>query len=195
MFQNGGKQMKRGLIAIIVILIVILIFGASLAGSYNGLVTQKEGVTAKLKDIDTQLQRRLDLIPNLVSTVQGFTKQELAVVNSVTEARAKLAGANTLAQKDAANTELTGALSRLLVVVENYPTLKSDALFISLSDELAGTENRIAVARKDYNDVVKAYNAKVKSFPTVLIAGILGFTPEEYFQASASATTVPSVTF
>jgi LemA protein len=190
--------MKTGmkvLLGVIIVLIIALIIGSSVAGTYNSLVTQKESVTNKLKNIDTELQRRLDLIPNFVNTVKGFAGQELAVINSVTAARAKLAGATTVTDKAAADTELSGALSRLLVVVENYPNLKSDALFISLSDELAGTENRIKVARNDYNDVVKTYNAHIKSFPTNLIAGMFGFTAADYFEASPGATTVPVVTF
>ena len=187
--------MKRGLIVIIAIVVVVLILIGSLVGSYNSLVAQREGVTTAFQNIDTQLQRRADLIPNLVATVKGFAAQEKAVIDSVTSARAKLAGAQTVGDKSTANTELSGALSRLLVVVENYPQLKSDANFRQLSDELAGTENRIAVSRTDYNNLVKQYNTKVKSFPTVIIARMFGFVEAEYFEAAAGTETVPTVSF
>ena len=187
--------MKRGLIVLIVVVVVLLIAVLSLVGSYNGLVSQREAVKTAFSDIDTQLQRRADLIPNLVATVKGFAAQEKAVIGLVTDARAKLAGATTVTDKANADSQLTSALSRLLVVVENYPDLKSNANFIALMDELAGTENRIAVSRLDYNTVVKAYDTKIQSFPTVLFAGMFGFTPADYFEASAGATAVPSVSF
>ncbi len=187
--------MKRGVIILIVIAVVILIVAGSLIGSYNGLVAQKESVDNAFRNIDTQLQRRADLIPNLVATVKGFAAQEKTIIDSVTSARAKLAGAQTVGDKATADGELSGALSRLLVIVENYPALKSDANFRQLSDELAGTENRIAVSRIDYNDRVKSYNIRIKSFPTSVIAGIFGFREAEYFQAAAGTDTVPSVSF
>jgi LemA protein len=187
--------MKRGLIVIIVIAVVILAVVGSLIGSYNSLVSQKEAVTSAFQNIDTQLQRRADLIPNLVATVKGFAAQEKAIIDSVTSARAKLSGAQTVGEKATADGELSGALSRLLVVVENYPALKSDANFRQLSDELAGTENRIAVSRLDYNALVKTYNTKIKSFPTVIIARMFGFTEAEYFEAAAGTETVPTVSF
>ena len=187
--------MKKGLIVLIVVLAVLAILAVSLVGSYNGLVAQRETVNTAFSDIQTQLQRRADLIPNLVATVKGFAAQEKTIIASITDARAKLAGATTVADKATADAELSGALSRLLVVVENYPELKTDKTFIGLMDELAGTENRIAVSRKDYNDVAKTYNTKVRSFPTVLIAGLFGFTPAEYFEASPGSTAVPTVSF
>lgn len=187
--------MKRGLIAIIVIAAIVLIAILSLIGMYNGLVAQRESVDNSFRNIDTQLQRRADLIPNLVATVKGFAAQEKTIIDSVTSARAKLAGAQTVGEKATADGELSGALSRLLVIVENYPELKSDANFRQLSDELAGTENRIAVSRKDYNDAVKTYNTRIKSFPASLIAGAYGFTEAEYFQAAEGTDTVPTVSF
>ena len=147
---------------LLAVLGVILFLAVILFSGYNSLVTMNESVNGKWSQIDNQLQRRNDLIPNLVATVQGMAKQEKDVIQSVTDARAKLAGAQSVAQKAEANNELTGALSRLLVVVENYPTIKSDASFRQLADELAGTENRIAVARKDYNDAVQGYNSIIK---------------------------------
>ena len=185
--------MKRGSIILIVIAVCAVIIVAILVGSYNGLVAQREIVKTSFRNIDTQLQRRADLIPNLVSTVKGFAAQEKSIITSITDARAKLAGAQTVGQKATADGELSGALSRLLVVVENYPNLKSDANFRQLSDELAGTENRIAISRKDYNEVVKTYNTTIKSFPTVVMASIFGFNEAEYFQASDKE--VPKVSF
>src|SRR5665647_405701 len=177
--------MKRSLIIVLsVIVLLVIVIGGSIIGSYNGLVSQKETVDEKFRTIDTQLQRRADLIPNLVNTVKGFAAQEKSIMADVTAARAKLAGAQTPSDKAAANDQVSDSLSRLLVVVENYPNLKSDANFRQLSDELAGTENRIAISRKDYNEVVKTYNTTIKSFPTVVMASIFGFNEAEYFQAS-----------
>lgn len=187
--------MKKGFKVLLAIIIIIVALGFMIAGSYNGLVTEKEAVDAAFRDIDTQLQRRADLIPNLVNTVKGFAAQEVTVINSVTEARAKLAGAQKVSEKAEADAGLSSAISRLLVVVENYPDLKSNANFIQLSDDLAGTENRIAVVRKDYNNVVKTYNTKIKRFPTVIIASIFGFEKADYFEASEGAQNVPQVTF
>ena len=184
--------MKKGLILVIVIIAVILI---ALISSYNGLVSKSEEVDNKFSIIDTQLQRRADLIPNLVNTVKGFANHEEEIINSVTDARAKLAGASTVSEKAEADQELRGALNRLMVVVENYPDLKSSENFIQLSDELAGTENRIATARKDYNDAVRSYNLKVKKFPTSIIAGMFGYETKQYFEASEKAQEVPNVNF
>ena len=187
--------MKAGWIVLIVVVALVAILALSLAGGYNGLVAQQESVKTAFSAIDTQLQRRADLIPNLVATVKGFAAQEKTVIASIADARAKLAGATTVGDKATADAELTGALSRLLVVVENYPELKTDKTFIALMDELAGTENRIAVARKDYNDVVKTYNTKVRTFPTVLYAGLFGFAQAEYFEAAPGSSTAPTVSF
>lgn len=187
--------MKKGLIVLIVLVAVVAILAISVGGSYNGLVAQQESVKTAFSDIDTQLQRRADLIPNLVATVKGYTDHEQTVMEAIANARAKLAGATTVADKATADAELTSALSRLLVVVENYPTLKADTQYIALMDELAGTENRIAVARRDYNDVAKAYNTKIRSFPTVLFAGLLGFSAADYFEAAPGTSSAPTVSF
>lgn len=186
--------MKKSAI-IIAILAVVIIIAISLGGSYNGIVAKAEEVDNKFATIDTQLQRRADLIPNLVNTVKGYAAQEKEIIASVTEARAKLAGATTVGEKANADEELTSALNRLLVVVENYPELKSSQNFIQLSDELAGTENRIATARRDYNEAVKEYNLKIKKFPTNLMANMFGYGAKEYFQATEGSKEVPNVNF
>ena len=187
--------MKKSTIVIIVVVVILVAIIAGLVSNYNGVVSLSEEVDNKFATIDTMLQRRADLIPNLVNTVKGYTNQEQAVIDSVTDARAKLAGANSVGEKANADQELSTALSNLLVVVENYPDLKSSQNFINLSDELAGTENRIATARKDYNDAVKEYNIKIKRFPTNIVSGMFGYGEKEYFQASEGSEEVPTVDF
>lgn len=187
--------MKKSTIAIIVVVVILIAIIAGLVSNYNGVVSLSEEVDNKFATIDTMLQRRADLIPNLVNTVKGYTNQEQAVIDSVTDARAKLAGANSVGEKANADQELTSALNNLLLVVENYPDLKSSQNFINLSDELAGTENRIATARKDYNDAVKEYNTKIKRFPTNIVSGMFGYGEKEYFQASEGSEEVPTVDF
>ncbi|MEE6449495.1 LemA family protein [Gottfriedia acidiceleris] len=185
--------MKNKGIWIALIIVVILIFMG--VGSYNSFVTQEENVTNKMSQVDNQLKRRSDLIPNLVNTVKGYAKQEKDVIASVTDARAKLAGAQTTADKSKADAELSGALSRLLVVVENYPDLKSNQNFQALMDSLEGTENRLAIARKDYNDAVTVYNQKIKKFPGVLVARPFGFEKKDYFEVSEKDKATPEVDF
>lgn len=185
---------KKGIIiAIIVGLVVIL--GIALISANNNLVSMEAEVDAALSNIDTYLQRRADLIPNLVNTVKGYAAHEQEAIDSVTEARANLAGASTVEEKAAADSALTAALNNLLVIVENYPDLKASANFTQLADELAGTENRIATARRDYNDAVQSYNTAIRKFPTSLIASLFGFTQKDYFQASEGAQNVPNVEF
>ena len=187
--------MKKSTIVIIVVVVILVAIIAGLVSNYNGVVSLSEEVDNKFATIDTMLQRRADLIPNLVNTVKWYTNLEQAVIDSVTDARAKLAGANSVGEKANADQELSTALSNLLVVVENYPDLKSSQNFINLSDELAGTENRIATARKDYNDAVKEYNTKIKRFPTNIVSGMFGYGEKEYFQASEGSEEVPTVDF
>ncbi len=175
---------------IVVALIVVMVISG-----YNGLVTLNENVNGKWAQIENQLQRRADLIPNLVATVKGYAAHEQQAIGAVSEARSKLAGAQGPAAKAQADAELSGSLSRLLAIVENYPNLKADTNFRQLSDEIAGTENRVAVARKDYNDAVQGYNAKIQSVPTVIYAKILGFGQKEYFKAAEGAKEVPKVQF
>jgi LemA protein len=177
------------------VLLVVALVAMSLIGTYNGLVGMDQDVKAKWAQIDNQLKRRADLIPNLVETVKGFAAQEKSIMTEIADARARLAGAGSPAKAAEADAALTGALGRLLVVVENYPNLKSDQNFRDLMYELSGTENRIAVARKDYNESVQLYNVKVRTFPNVIIAPMLGFQPAEFFQVSGSDKQTPSVDF
>lgn len=191
--------MKKGAIIILAIVAIILIIIFSFVGIYNGLVKKSEEVDSKIADIDTMLQRRNDLIPNLVNTVKGFAAHETEIINSVTEARSKLAGTmggnSSLEERAQADAELSTALSRLLVVVENYPDLKSSENYKQLADELAGTENRIATARRDYNDAVREYNTDIKKMPNSIIAGMFNFEAKQYFEAKEGADVVPEVQF
>ena len=164
-------------------------------GMYNSLVSLDEGVKESWAQVETQLQRRYDLIPNYVETVKGYAAQEKDVFIKVTEARSKVGQAQSIPDKIEANNELTSALSRLLVVVEQYPQLKSNENFIRLQDELAGTENRIAVARRRYNEAVKTYNVTVRSFPQNLVAKMFSFQKATFFEAPEAAKEVPKVKF
>lgn len=191
------KKMSTGMVVLIAVLAIVVIIAVSLVGAYNGIAAARENVDTQQAAIQTQLQRRADLIPNLVNTVKGLAAQEQSVIDSVTEARAQLAGAQGkgMGELAAANDNLTNALSRLLMVVENYPEIQSSQGYISLMDELSGTENRIAVARGDYNDAVKAYNRKIITFPNRVVASIFGFEKAEYFTAPETAQSAPSVDF
>lgn len=182
-------------IAIIAVIAVILILVIVFVSSYNSLATMREETEEKFSTIDVQLKRRADLIPNLVSTVKGYAAHETEAIEAVTDARTKYGSATTDAEKIQAGDELSGAISRLLVIAEAYPDLKADANFRQLSDELAGTENRIAVARKDYNEAVKEYNSKIIKFPSNMIAGMFGFEKAVYFEASETDKEVPTVDF
>jgi LemA protein len=177
------------------LLVLALIVGAQLVGTYNGLVTERNLVDQAFANVDTALTRRADLIPNLVETVKGFAKQEQGVIDSVTRARAALGGARTQEEKLAANSQLEGALSRLLVVVENYPQLKSNENFMALQNQLEGTENRIAQERRKYNETVTAYNTKIEVFPTNLVAGTMGFQRKQPMLAEPAQRQAPAVKF
>ncbi len=187
--------MKKSSIGIIIAIGIIVILGLILISNYNSIISSSEEVDNKFATIDTYLQRRADLIPNLINTVKGYTQQEQEIVKSITDAREKMVGATSVSEKAEANNELTSALNSLMVIVENYPDLKSSQNFIQLSDELAGTENRIATARRDYNEAVKEYNLKIKKFPTGIIAKMFGYGAKEYFQASDESQEVPNVQF
>lgn len=179
-----------------VVLILALIVGGMYVSRRNQMVTLNEQVKSNWAQVDVVLQRRSDLIPNLVETVKGFAAQEQTVFNDIARARAALGGARTPQDKIAANGQLDSALSRLLVVVENYPQLKSNENFLRLQDELAGTENRIAVERKRYNDSVQAYNTYIGLFPNNIFAGWAGFQRNNaYFEAAPTSREAPKVQF
>jgi len=192
--------MSKGLIAIVVVMAVILLVVLFAFGQYvsvkNTLVGKNEDVKASWSQVDIVLQRRADLIPNLVETVKGFAAHEETVFGDIAKARSALLSAGSPQEKIAANGQLDGALGRLLVITENYPQLKSNENFLRLQDELAGTENRIAVERKRYNDTLRDYNTYVQQFPNSLFAGFAGFKPNEaYFEASEGSRVVPKVNF
>src|SRR5712691_8159378 len=180
--------MKGVLIALAVIVVLVLVLGGSLMGSRNELITEREAINGAFAQVDTALQRRNDLIPNLVETVKGMAKQEQNVIDSVTKARAAMLGAQTPAGKIQADADLRSAIGRLMVVVENYPQIKSNENFLRLQDELAGTENRIAVERRKYNETVQRYNTDIELFPKNIAASLFGFKREDaYFKAEAAA--------
>jgi LemA protein len=188
--------MRVALIVLGVIVLVALLFGGSLMSTRNELVAERESIKGAWSQVDVVLQRRADLIPNLVETVKGFAKHEEEAINAVANARAAMMGAKTPAERIAANTQLDGALGRLFVVVENYPNLKANENFIRLQDELAGTENRIAVERRKYNEVVQKYNTDIELFPKNIAASMFGFQREDaYFKADTGAKEVPKVKF
>jgi LemA protein len=193
--------MSKGLMAVLGFIAVLLILGLMIGGSFIGaqknFVAKDEAVKAAWSDVDTQLQRRADLIPNLVETVKGFTKEESSVFGEIAQARQGYMNAQTPKEKIAANQQIDQAMSKFLVLVENYPQLKSNEQFLRLQDELAGTENRITVSRRRYNEALREYNTYVRQFPNNIWAGIAGFAPREdaYFQASAASRNAPSVKF
>ena len=186
--------MKKSYIIGIVVAVIVVI-GISLGSGYNKMVKENENVESAAAQIDVQLKRRTDLIPNLINTVKGYMTHEQKVIDSITTARENLVNASTVEDKASASEELTKALNNLYVIVENYPDLKSNTNFINLQDELAGTENRIAVARKDYNDAVKEYNNLVKTFPNNLTASLFNFKEKSYFEFNNSDKEVPNVSF
>lgn len=188
--------MKKTLIIVGIIVVVLIGLVSRLTGKYNEIVTLNESVATAWAQVENVLQRRNDLIPNLVNTVKGYAAHEQKVFIDVTEARAKVGQAQTVPDKVDANNQLTAAIGRLLLVVERYPDLKANQNFLALQDELAGTENRIAVERMRYNDTVKAYNVFVRKFPNNFIANIFGYARENvYFKADEGAKTAPKVDF
>lgn len=186
--KNGAKW----IIGVVIVIAIIIFAGV---GVYNGLVNAEQQVDTAQANIETQLQRRSDLIPNLVNTVKGYATQEQTIYTDIANARARLAGAQNITEQAEADGALSSALSRLLTIVENYPDLKSNQNFQDLSVQLEGTENRIAIARQDYNTAVTNYNAKRRRFPTNIIGSLFGFDEKPYFEASAGAEQVPTVDF
>ena len=191
-----SKGLMIGLAVVGVIVLIVLIFASQYIGVHNSLVAKNEAVKSAWSQVDIVLQRRADLIPNLVETVKGYAKQEQTVFIDVAKARSGVLGATTPQDKIAANNQLDGALGRLMVVVERYPELKSNENFLRLQDELAGTENRIAVERKRYNDTLQDYNTYIQTFPNSLFAGWGGFKANDaYFKADEGSRTTPKVSF
>ncbi|MCL2294105.1 MAG: LemA family protein [Spirochaetes bacterium] len=182
-------------IPIAVIVIVIWSLVSWYIGTRNMLVHLEESVSSNWAEVDNQLQRRSDLIPNLVSTVRGYAAHEHDIFTSIAESRARLAGAGGVAETAEASAQLESALSRLLVIVENYPQLKADQNFIRLQDELAGTENRLAVARRRYNEGVREFNTRIRFFPASFVANQMGLERQPYFEISEAAREAPIVTF
>ena len=187
--------MKRGLIAIVVVAVLLLMVGGCLVGNYNKLVTTKESVSQAWAQVDNQLQRRASLIGNLVETVKGTALQEQQVFGQIADARARMSGARTPEASIEAGRAMDSAIGRLLVVVENYPELKSNSAFVGLMDELAGTENRLATERQRYNQLVQGFNVLVKRFPTNLYATLFSFKEGTYYQVAEGAKAVPKVDF
>ena len=197
--------MKRLIVALIVVGVLVVAVGGWAVGVYNSLVGLEQGVNEKWAQVQNVYQRRADLIPNLVETVKGFAAQERAVLTEVTEARARassiqltpeaLNDPKAMERFQAAQSQLSGALSRLLVTVERYPELKSDQNFLSLQSQLEGTENRIAVERRRFNEAVRDYNTRVARFPATVMARLAGFTPKAFFEAAPDAATPPKVKF
>ncbi len=187
--------MKRSLIAIILIISIIFISIGSLAGSYNSLVGLDEEVNNKWAQVENQLKRRADIVPNLVNTVKGYASHEEEVFLGVAKARSGILEANTPEEYAMAEDELNKSMQNLNIVIEKYPELKANENFIRLQDELAGTENRLAVSRMDYNEIVKKFNSKVRRFPTNMIANMFGFGQKEYFEISPEDAETPEVEF
>ncbi len=191
----ANKGLVATLVVVGVLVFLLLVVGGTLWGTYNSLVNSNESVKSAWAQVDNQLQRRGDLIPNLVETVKGYASHERELFEKIAAARAALYSAPSPAAKIQANTELSGLLGRLLAIAENYPNLKANESFNRLMDELAGTENRIAVERKRYNDIVLAYNQKIKHFPTNFLAGMFGFSQATYFEAEEPKKELPAVKF
>ena len=187
--------MKRNRIVLLVIAAAAVVLIGTCAVQYNSLVSQSENVNTAWSQVQNVLQRRADLIPNLVETVKGYAAHEKEIFTEVANARSRLIGAKTPAEAEAAEGAMNSALSRLLVIAERYPDLKANEQFTRLQDELAGTENRIAVERMRYNEAVRTYNTRLRRFPTKLFASATGFETRDYFEAPANAQDVPKVDF
>lgn len=187
---------KKGLIILVAVIAVIVVIALSLAGVYNGMVEKQQSVEEAQSTISAQLQRRADLIPNFLSSVKGYTDYEQSTYTAVTEARSAVSKASTVEETQAAEDRLNGAISVWVnAVTEAYPDLKANDQFIAFEDELAGTENRIMQARKDYNAVAKEYNVSIKKFPRNIFASLFGFEKADYFESTDTAESVPQVSF
>ncbi len=195
---NSSKGLAAGAIVLIGLVALLVFGGMCVMAGYNGLVTQETVVEQKAADLDSQMKRRADLVPNLVSTVKGYAKHEEEIFTRVAEARSRLLNADVNQNPEEAakaSGQFNSALGRLMAIAENYPQLKADQSFIRLQDELSGTENRINYARIQFNEAIKNFNLKVRTFPTVVIAGLLGFEKKESFEATDSEKAVPKVEF
>jgi len=201
-----NKALRNTLIVIAVIVVLVLIVYAGFTSSYNGMVNREEGVNAAWAQVENQYQRRFDLIPNLVETVRGYATQEQETLTAVTEARSRAGGVmqmdeslldnpEAFARFQQAQSELGSALQRLLVVTEKYPDLKSNQNFLTLQDQLEGTENRIAVERRRFNEAAQSYNTYIRQFPRMIIANMTGFESKQYFSAQTGAESAPQVQF
>jgi LemA protein len=193
---NEDRSMKAGVIALIVVVLALALGGCEFVGARNKLATERESIKGQWSQVDADLQRRADLIPNLVETVKGYAKEETTVFTNIANARSALLGAKSPQEKIDANNQLTGALGRLLVVVENYPNLKANENFRQLQFELEGTENRILQSRRRYNEAVQTYNTNLSLFPANMVASMSGFQREDaYFKTEPGARTAPKVQF
>lgn len=186
---------KTGIIIIGAIVALAAIFGLFYVSAHNSIIALEEKINSSEAEIGVQLERRADLIPNLINSVKGYMKHEEGIISEITEAREKMVNASSLEDRNAADQQLTSALNNLYVIVENYPDLKASQNFTQLQDELSGTENRIATARKDYNDSVEQYNKKIKTIPTSIVAGMMHAEEKAYLQTSEEKTAVPTVEF
>ncbi len=191
----AGKKISPLVVVLLIIVLLIVLGGFWYVSTRNRLVSQEQEIEGSWAEVDNQLQRRYDLIPNLVETVKGYAAQEESIFVQIAEARSKLAGAGSVAETAEASNGMESALARLLVVVEQYPELKSNENFMRLQDELAGTENRLAVARKRYNEVVQSFNRAILMFPANMVAGNLGLVKQDYFEIDAIAKENPKVAF
>lgn len=187
--------MKKGLLVVGIIVLILLLLGGTVVSRYNQLVLLETNVDASWAQVENQLQRRADLVPNLVNTVKGYASHEQTIFTELADARSRLLGAGSPQEQINANQGLDSALGRLLAISENYPELKADTSFLRLQDELAGTENRIAVERMRYNEAVQAWNQSIRQFPMVLVANSFGMQQKPFFQASPEAREVPQVDF
>lgn len=194
-FKETSNGLKKGTIALIIVIVAVLIFGGWIWNTYNKLVTTNEMVDNQWAQVETQYQRRFDLIPNLVESVKGVMEQEKEVFLGIAEARTKYSGASSVNEKAAAAGQVESALGRLLVVMENYPDLKSSDNVTNLMTQLEGTENRVSIERKRFNDSIKSYNLMTKRIPAKWVAGMFGFTEKSYFESVEGSEEAPAVNF